>query len=101
MPEAPDQLITLQEATALTTRFRSQRPSPTVLGWGFSRPAIDAVLSTAGCAGIRVYRALSEKGEEQVVIVAIDANGKDLVSGAIAERGWPCPPICGDSVLSG
>ncbi len=67
MATAPDQLITLQEATSLTTRFRSQRPSPTVLGWGFSRPAIDAVLATAGCAALEIHGARYSESSERLV----------------------------------
>ncbi len=102
-----EQLISVAEAADMARRHREKNPSA-VRGWGFGREAIDALLAQPGCAGIRVYRGLATDGAEQVLIVGIDANGNDLVPakatdpGLVAERGWPCPPLCAaDSLLNG
>lgn len=89
-----DQLISLNEAVAMAARARVAQPKA-IRGWGFGRSALDAVLGQAGCAGIRIYRGLTLEGDEQMIIVGIDKAGNDMVTGLIAERSWPCPPICG------
>ena len=89
-----DQLISLNEAVAMAARARVAQPKD-IRGWGFGRAALDAVLGQAGCTGLRIYRGLTLEGDEQMIIVGIDGAGNDMVTGLIAERGWPCPPVCG------
>ena len=104
MPSGSEsQLITVSEAVAMVGRFRTANAAnaTVVRAWGFGRAAIDAVLAQPGCAGIRIYRGHTDVGAEQVVIVGLDAAGNDLLpaspsgSGVVADKGWPCPPLCG------
>ncbi len=94
-----DHLISVADAAAMTARFRSQNAAAT-RAWYFHRSALDALLSQAGCGGLRIYRAQAENGDLQLVLVGTDAQGNDLLpktvkeSGLVAERAWPCPPMC-------
>lgn len=98
-----DQLISVSEAVAMVGRFRAANAAnaTVVRAWGFGRSAIDAVLAQPGCAGIRIYRGQTDVGAEQVLIVGLDGSGNDLLpvsasgAGVVADKGWPCPPICG------
>lgn len=40
---------------------------------------ISKILAQPGCAGIRFYNAINEKGEKTLVYVGLDANGQDLI----------------------
>lgn len=91
MSEDPHR-ISLQHAVALTTAHRKLSPDG-IRGWHFSRSAFEALLREPGMTGIRIYAGLDDRGPT-LVMVATDADGRDLVDGYIAEEGWPCPPYC-------
>jgi hypothetical protein len=99
------QLIPVSDAVVMVRRFRDSAPREAIRAWGFGREAIDAVLAQPGCTGIRIYRALNDQKQDQVVIVGIDAGGNDLLpatpsgKGVVAEQGWPCPPVCSAASL--
>lgn len=85
--------ITEPEAIEIVRRARQPH------AWGFDREIIDALLAQKGAAGIRIYAGRNAKGQDTPVLVAIDANGGDLM-GVIAEEATPCPPFCASSPLS-
>jgi hypothetical protein len=43
---------------------------------------------------MRMYYALDENGNKQLVLVGVDANGDDITSGYIADHLLPCPHSC-------
>jgi hypothetical protein len=42
------------------------------------RNVIEQVLAQPGCVGMRIYRAVNEKGRETLVYAGIDSNGKTI-----------------------
>jgi hypothetical protein len=58
---------------------------------------IKAILDQSECKGIRFYFAVNDKGENTLVLVGADSNQNDMVTGLIADNGFPCPTICGIS----
>lgn len=86
--------ISEPEAVEIVRRARTQ---PT--GWAFEREIIDAMLKQRGAVGLRIYAGRNAKGDNAPVVVAIDAEGGDLM-GIIAEEATPCPPFCADSSLT-
>lgn len=106
--------ISLQNAAALTARWRKNRPPGALHGARFDRIAFDTLLSQPGCEGIRIYLGLELPGAKDdpshwtFVLVGTDADGNDMVGagdavtadGALADGGteenpFQCPPYCG------
>jgi len=105
-PPPGGHLISVAEAAEMTAAFRATH-SLEVRAWLLDRGAIDTILAQPDCAGIRIYRAHNAEGAAQVVVVGTDENGTDLLPadkqapGLVAERTWPCPPICGGPSVLG
>ncbi len=94
-----DHSISLQDAAALTGKFR-QILMPLLggkKGEYFSQAAINSLLSQEGVVGIRIYLGLSDDliPLPKLVLVGVKANGDDVVAGEIVENGTFCPPSCG------
>ncbi len=90
--------ISLADAGKLTGNFRKKTTSGgAVLGHFFGAETIKKILAQEGCVGIRIYHAVQDDGVPTLVMVGVDANENDLVSGEIAEWPLPCPPFCGAS----
>ena len=99
-------LISVADAVDMVARFRGANLGKAVVRyWSFGRTSIDAVLAQKGCAGLRIYRGVDDSGTEHVLLVGTDAKGADLLpttrdqAGTVADRGWPCPPICAATSL--
>ena len=75
----------------MTSRKNPQAPKDQ--GGSYARGAFDKILAQPGCERIKMYWA-QENGKFTVVLVGVDAEGKDMVKGTIAESIKPCPPYC-------
>ena len=115
MGASPHQ-IPVQDAAALTLRWRQNRPTGGLNGGRFDRVAFDNILSQPGCVGIRIYMGLHDPSDPNhkddlsmwtFVLVGTDANGNDIATlstGMSADSGTGdteetpllCPPTCGD-----
>ncbi|RMG41185.1 MAG: hypothetical protein D6732_02735, partial [Methanobacteriota archaeon] len=93
--------IPLDEAAAMTKRYRDKVGDEARLGGLFAREAFDRILSQEGCVGIRFYYAEDQDGNMELILVGVDANGNDMEYGELAERIINCPPFCGwENVLN-
>jgi hypothetical protein len=88
-----DHAIELDEARELIARHKRTYPGERSAA-GFTRVALDRILAQPRWAGIRMYFALNPDATRTLVLVGVDADGKDLDQGVLAERGMPCPPYC-------
>lgn len=88
--------FTLTEAAAWTSNYRNQFPDD-VKGHYFGQQALKSILDQAGCVGLRIYYALDDRGNKQLILVGVDNDENDLYEGLIAERSITCPPFCGVS----
>lgn len=86
----------LSTASDWTKNYRDANPGQTK-GHYFGGAAISAILAQAGCVGIRIYYALDDAGEKQLIITGVEANEDDLYNGLLAERSVACPPKCGSA----
>ncbi len=84
--------IALDDAVRLCAAHRDRHPDA-ITAWGFPRDVLDRLLAVKGMTGIRIYAAEAAEGQT-VVLVATDAEGRDLVTGYLAEQAYPCPPKC-------
>jgi len=87
-------VITLAEAKNFVQNYRKNLADGDVKGVYYSRDIYERILAQDGCVGVRYYFAMSE-GKRTIVLVGVDANGNDLIHGAIGNRGPWCPPWCG------
>lgn len=87
--------IDLKSAAELTARWRKHNANaPKAMG--FERAALDRILKQDGCVAVRCYYAQKADESWTLVLVGVDAEGKDLTAGEIAEEAQPCPPWCDD-----
>ncbi len=86
--------ITLSQAAQWTRNYRIANPGQTLAHY-FGKQAIIDILNQETCVGLRVYYALDDAGEKQLILVGVDANENDLFNGVLAERSVKCPQACG------
>jgi polyphosphate kinase 2 (PPK2 family) len=85
--------IALSEGLQLVANFRKNPQAPKSQGGSFERGAFEKILAQPGCERIKMYWA-QENGKFAVVLVGVDAAGKDMIAGSIMEKGLDCPPWC-------
>jgi len=121
------QFITLAEAIQMTTKYRENREAildpryrdQNILPIceSFDRDVFDKVLAQEGCAGLRTYLGMDDSLLVKVIVVGVDANGRDMLpatsnnnaaraaststtdpgsgnEGLIIENGIRCPTNC-------
>jgi hypothetical protein len=97
--------ISLQTAIDMTTLHRQTRPSHFPICETFGMEAINKLLSTEGCAFLRIYYGMKNGLQVNAVLVAVNASGADIlpapaatpasVNGAIIlQDGYRCPEAC-------
>ena len=103
--------ISLQTAIGMTRLYRANRPTNFPLSESFEISAVQKLLATEGAAFLRVYYGMKENEEVDVILVAVNAEGEDILPSATAvssspeepvilEDGFRCPEFCpGDSPL--
>ncbi len=92
-----DHLISLADASELTANFRNAQTDDYIKAEYFGKNAILSLLKQDDCIGMRVYYGQEIDGVKKLVLVAVDANGNDLVNGVILDKGFPCPSYCSTS----
>lgn len=105
--------ISLTAAVELTHRFQNNRNAVFKTGFEgalstaetFNKNEVLNMLSVNGAAGLRIYYGLDESNAIHAVLVAVDADGEDIVPAMntvvgedenvlILEEGVRCPPSC-------
>jgi hypothetical protein len=92
-----DHSISLKEAKELIKARNSGLKGIAAKGGTFNRKIFDKILSQKGCVAIRYYYAQNKDGSPTIVLVGVDAKGKDMTKAAIAERSGGCPPYCDET----
>lgn len=100
-----DHTVSLNVAAAYTRRHRAAlgaaKGGAADHAGAFHSDQVLKLLEQPGCAALRIYHARNDKNERAMVLVGVDAAGKDMTSGILMETCWPCPPFCDpDSVLT-
>lgn len=85
--------IIISEAAGLTSNYRTANPNGTHAQY-MGKDIINSILSQTGCVGIRSYYGINSSGKTTLVLVGVDENENDLVSGIVADRGHLCPAKC-------
>ena len=103
-------VISLQQAIDMTTRFRDQNEAGGKMdiprSETFDRAVFDQILSQTGCVKLRIYSGLDEKMGYRIIIVGVNEKDEDMLPDTltseattdggktIGEDGMTCPPIC-------
>jgi hypothetical protein len=100
-PHEKSHRITLDEAKEMCRGHRAAagKEQAYLRAGAFGRAILDEILAQPGCTGVRIYLAKTKEASTTFVAVGVDADGRDLESGVIAEDVWPCPPFCGEGSL--
>ncbi|MDF1504055.1 hypothetical protein [Roseisolibacter sp. H3M3-2] len=93
-----DHKISKDEAKAKTKKYKEKKPKkedrfPTV---AYHAEAYRRILDQPGCVGIRTYPGEDEDGTLTTILVGVDADGNDMVEGALMQNPFFCPPECSD-----
>lgn len=100
--------ISLATAIEMTRRYRAHQPEGFARSESFSKEAIQKLINAKGCASLRIYYGRSENMEAHAILVAANAEGKDILPATMANSGsdeeepiiledaWRCPPLCPD-----
>ncbi|MDZ4257149.1 MAG: hypothetical protein U0974_10375 [Gemmatimonadales bacterium] len=85
--------ISLPDALAMVKRAQ-EAPPTLVKGWSIDGAIISEILAQPGARSLRAYLAATEEGVATLVFLGVDAGGRDMTKGVIAEYALPCPPLC-------
>ena len=96
IPPKSNHMVTLAEASVYTANYRKQVGTGTVKGGMFWKEVIDKIINQPGCVALRYYYGRQDNGAPCLVLVGVDVQGKDMLSGIIGEQSWLCPPFCPD-----
>lgn len=97
--------ISLQEAIAMTTLYRNNKPSNFPICETFDVDSITKLISTEGCKFLRIYYGMKEDMEADAILVAVNADEEDILPSSnditsdtnniiLVEDGIRCPPDC-------
>jgi hypothetical protein len=63
----------------------------------FGAETVKRLLEQEGCVGMRIYYALNEEGEQQLLLIGADVDGNDLPESEVLDFAHVCPPYCDSS----
>lgn len=86
--------ISLEIAAQMTASHRNSMQEGGLISLSIGSNLILPILEQPGCVGLRMYKAINESGNEDMVLVGVDSNGDDMSSGLIADRMIPRPMVC-------
>jgi hypothetical protein len=57
-----------------------------ILAFHMGKTILERILAQPGCAGIRFYNGINEKGQKTLVYIGIDAEGKDIIKRTVVHE---------------
>lgn len=92
-----DHRISKADAVKKTKKYKEKKPKkdryPTL---AFHAEAYRRILDQPGCVGIRSYPGEDDAGTVSMILVGVDADGNDMVDGALEQDPFACPDFCPD-----
>ncbi len=113
---AAEQVIPVEQGIAYQNRFISARTELAGLlkdstflarkfnlanAESFNRDAIGLLLNQSGADGIKIYFGSDEKGQVKLVLVPVDKNGKDIITGLLSNTALHIPGISSAQAQTG
>ena len=90
-------IITLAEGSTMTAAYRATISTGDTLALAVGKNLLASILGQTGCMGIRMYYAIDDKGNDQLVLVGVDSNGDDMTAGILVDQLPICTPRCSTS----
>ena len=91
----PQNNISLEQAQDWARSFR-RNPDNVVIGHLIPRINLEQLLACPEGVDVRVYFGMNPHGEQKLMFVSVDANGKDLIDNSknqfIYDHSRPTPP---------
>jgi len=94
LPQKNNQIISLDEASKLTNKYRDQAAKDAIKGGLFWKDYVQKLLDQPDCVAMRYYHAQDDKGNPIIVLVGVDSAGNDISDGVLLELSPWCPPFC-------
>ena len=92
-----DQRLLLSNAALQTLNYRSSTfYADGIKGGIIGVEAINALLTQAGCIGIRFYIGKDAAGKKTAVLYGVNSSGVDLTS-YVCDQAVPCPTFCSNN----
>jgi hypothetical protein len=88
------EFVTLNDASRWTANYRNTIQLGDVIAFAAGKEKLIELLTQDECLGARIYYAIKDDGEKNLVIVGVDENGDDMESGLIMDDFIPCPKAC-------
>ena len=93
-------IIPLPDAVQWTLNFRTTNPTK-IKAHFFGSNIIQDILNQTDCVGIRMYNAIDDSNNAQIILVGVNSNSDDMTTGIVADMSIPCPMHCdNNSVLA-
>ena len=87
--------ITLETARQWARTFR-RNPANNIIGHVIPRENLEQLLACPDGRDVRVYFGIDDRGEQKLMFVSMDANGRDLIDSNrnqhIYDHSHPVPP---------
>lgn len=88
--------ITLEQATTWIKSWRNNLPKEPAKAHLIKKQALLDVMQPEDVVAVRAYMGIDDVGVQKVILVGVDANGKDLIdeNHILTDKSSPCPPLC-------
>lgn len=88
--------ISLEQATSWIKTWRNNLPKEPAKAHLIAKQALLDVMEPDDVVAVRAYLGVDDDGLQKVILVGVDANGKDLIdeNHIMTDRSRPCPPDC-------
>ncbi|MDI6765385.1 MAG: hypothetical protein QME52_00930 [Bacteroidota bacterium] len=94
LPQKNNQIISLDEASKLTSKYRAESKTDAIKGGLFWKEYLQKLLDQPGCVAMRYYYAVDNDGKNTIVLTGVNSNGDDITEGVLLELAPWCPPWC-------
>ena len=88
------EFVTLDDASRWTANYRNTIQPGDTIAFAAGKEKLIELLTQAECLGARIYYAIKDDGEKNLVIVGVDENGDDMENGLLIDQFIPCPKYC-------
>jgi hypothetical protein len=92
----PKDTITLDEAKNWVKKWRTSPPKDLAYAHLIKGEVLSTILAAENVVDVRAYMGVDENGDQKLILVGVDANGKDLINSnhLIYDKTIWCPPGC-------
>jgi hypothetical protein len=88
--------ISLEQATSWIKSWRNSVPKDPAKAHLIAKQALLDVMQPDDVVAVRAYMGVDDNGVQKVILVGVNANGKDLIdeNHILVDKSRPCPPDC-------